>query len=125
MQTRYYMPELLVSLQLEAATDILRAPDFRRLACKCPFCKGQTDASIGKTAKEHFLIARSGELTDLNASPESARMADFLKKTERALRLTVEVRKKLAISTPTQHFKTWLEVFPEVAKRAVPSAPRG
>ena len=118
MQTRYYMPDLLASVQLETATDILAAPEFKRLACKCPHCQGQTGSAIGKRAKEHFLHLRAKEIEALNSCPESERLSVFLKRAERAYRLAAEIRTKLAIKTPpTQHFKTWLEVFPEVAKR--------
>jgi hypothetical protein len=54
----------------------------------------------------------------INALAEAERLPAFLKKTERALQLSGDIRRRLGIDMPpSQHFKTWLEVFPEVAKR--------
>jgi hypothetical protein len=53
----------------------------------------------------------------VNRLGEDERLDAFLKKTDRAHRLAGEIRRKLGVAIPSQHFKTWLEVFPEVAKR--------
>lgn len=118
MKTRYYMPQLLTSLQIETATDILAAPAYRRLACGCPFCGGRSDGSLAQRAKEHFLYHRSRELDAVNALPEADRMASFLQAAESAHRTMGDIRRRLGIQVPPfQHLKVWLEVFPEVAKR--------
>ncbi|MGH9364869.1 MAG: serine/threonine protein kinase [Thermoanaerobaculia bacterium] len=119
MQIRYYVPELLTSLQIEAVTDILAAGPYKGLICGCPYCGGRSDdASLRRIAKEHFLYHRVREMAEINALREGDRLPAFLKKTERALALSGEIRRKMGIEMPpSQHFKTWLEVFPEVAKR--------
>jgi hypothetical protein len=86
--------------------------------CGCPYCDGRAnEATLRKAAKPHFLYRRVQEMEAINAMDAGARLGDFLKKTERALKLTTEIRRKLGVQIPNQHFKTWLEVFPEVAKR--------
>jgi hypothetical protein len=118
MQIKYYVPELLTNLQLETATDILRSAQYRDLICGCPHCGGRTDDSLRKIAKEHFLHHRVREMEEINALPQSERLPAFLKKAGRALTLSGEIRRKLGVEMPpNQHFRTWLEVFPEVAKR--------
>lgn len=118
MQLKYYIPALLSNVQVEAAIDVLGSGQFNDLVCRCPYCGGRMDeATLRKVAKPHFLYHRVREMEAINAMDEEARLDDFLKKTERALRLTSEVRRKLGVAIPNQHFKMWLEVFPEVAKR--------
>jgi serine/threonine protein kinase len=118
MQTKYYVPELLTNLQIETATDILGSGRYRELICHCPHCGGRTDDSLRKAAKEHFLYHRVREMEEINALPDGHRLPAFLKKTERALQLSGQIRRTLGVEMPpSQHFKTWLEVFPEVAKR--------
>lgn len=120
MQTRYYLGDLLACPQVEAAIDILGASAFRALACPCRYCQGRRDASIGKTAKEHFLVRRAEEIAEINALPQAQRMPWFLRRTENARKLTSEVERKAGVRLPSQHFRTWLEVLPEVAKRSGP-----
>jgi serine/threonine-protein kinase len=117
MRVKYYIPALLTSLQLEAAMDIFRSGKYNHLICQCPYCGGRTDDSLSKTAKEHFLFHRTQEMAEINAMNKNKRMAAFLEKTESALELGKEIRRKVGVRIATQHFKTWLEVFPEVAKR--------
>lgn len=75
-------------------------------------------ASTPSRRGSHYLHHRAREMDEINALPEAARLPAFLKKTERALQLSGEIRRKLAVEMPpSRHFKTWLEVFPEVAKR--------
>jgi eukaryotic-like serine/threonine-protein kinase len=118
MQIKYYVPDLLMNLQLETATDILGSAQYKSLVCQCPYCGGRADDSLGKVAKDHFLYHRMREMEQINALAEADRLPAFLKRAERALQLSGEIRRKLGLELPTsQHFKTWLEVFPEVAKR--------
>ena len=82
------------------------------------YCEGRVDSILGQRAKEHFLYHRDREVDHLNGLAESDRLPAFLKKAERAFKLTGEIRSKLGVKMPTaQHFKTWQEVFPEAAKR--------
>ena len=118
MQTKYYMPELLTNVQMETVTDILASDHYRSLVCKCPYCGGRADDTLRRVAKEHFLYHRVLEMEAINALAEEERLPAFLEKAERALQLSGEIRRKLGIEMPpSQHFKTWLEVFPAVAKR--------
>jgi len=118
MQVKYYVPELLANLQLEMALDILGSGQYDGLICRCPYCGGgKTDDSLRRVAKEHFLWHRVREMEAINRLGEGERLDAFLKKTDRAHRLAGEIRRKLGVAVPSQHFKTWLEVFPEVAKR--------
>ncbi len=118
MQTRYYVPDLLMNLQMETASDILRSGQYASLVCGCPYCGGRTDDSLRKVHKEHFLYHRVREMESINALAEAERLPAFLQKTERALQLSGEIRRKLGLDMPpNQHFKTWLEIFPAVAKR--------
>ena len=117
MQIKYYIPELLANLQVEAAIDILSSTQYKSLICDCPYCAGRTDESLRRVAKEHFLYRRSQDLKSINAVAEGKRLLAFLERTERALQLSSDIRRKLGVEIPNQHFKTWLEVFPEVAKR--------
>lgn len=118
MQLKYYVPALLTNVQIGAAIDVLGSGQYNGLVCGCPYCGGSADdATLRKAAKPHFLYQRVQEMEALNALDAGARLGDFLKKTERALKLTTEIRRKLGVQIPNQHFKTWLEVFPEVAKR--------
>lgn len=117
MQVKYYVPALLMNLQIEAATDILKSEQYSALACQCPYCRGQNDETLRRNAKEHFLYQRFQEMNTINDLSEEKRLQAFLERASNALRLSGEIRRKLGINIPTQHFKTWLEVFPEVAKR--------
>ncbi len=118
MKVKYYVPQLLTNLQMETVMDILRSRQYGALVCNCPYCGGRTDDSLRKVAKEHFLYHRTQEMEGINALPEADRLPAFLKKTEQALQLSGEIRRNLGIEMPpSQHFKTWLEVFPAVAKR--------
>lgn len=117
MRVKYYIPELLANLQVEAAIDILSSGQYNSLICSCPYCAGRTDDALRRVAKDHFLYQRMEEMEALNTMAEEQRLPAFLEKTQRALQLTGEIRRKLGVEIPWQHFKTWLEVFPEVAKR--------
>lgn len=118
MQLKYYVPSLLSNVQIGAAIDLLGSGQYNELVCRCPYCGGRIDeATLRKAAKLHFLYQRVQEMEAINSLNESARLSDFIKKTEQALKLTTEIRRKLGVQIPNQHFKTWLEVFPEVAKR--------
>ena len=118
MQIKYYVPELLTNLQMETATDILASGQYASLICRCPCCGSRTDDSLRRVHKDHFLYHRVREMKEINALPAAERLPAFLKKTERALQLSGEIRRKMGIDMPpSQHFKTWLEVFPAVAKR--------
>lgn len=117
MQVKYYIPALLANLQVQAAIDILSSGQYDSLICRCPYCGGRTDEALRRVYKEHFLYQRTQEMKALNTIVEEQRLPAFLEKTERALRLTSEIRRKLGVEIPGQHFRTWLEVFPEIAKR--------
>ncbi|MDP2604351.1 MAG: hypothetical protein Q8S00_17465 [Deltaproteobacteria bacterium] len=117
MQVKYYIPGLLANLKVEAAIDILSSGQYKSLICQCPYCGGRTDESLRRVAKEHFLYQRSQDMKSINGVTEGKRLPAFLERTERALQLSSEIRRKLGVEIPNQHFKTWLEVFPEVAKR--------
>ena len=118
MPLKYYLPALLSNVQIGAAIDVLDSDQYNRLVCHCPYCGGRADeATLRRAAKPHFLYHRLQEMDVINAMDEGARLGDFLKKTERALKLTNEIRRRLGVAIPNQHFRTWLEVFPEVAKR--------
>ena len=117
MQQKYYVPSLLTSVQTEAAIDVLKSGRYNDLICRCPYCNGSTDENLRKVTKPHFLYHRIREMEALNALKEDERIDAFLKKTENALKLTSDIRRQLGVAIPNQHFKTWLEVFPEVAKR--------
>jgi len=117
MRQKYYLPSLLSNVQVEAAIDILGSGEYNSLICRCPFCNARTDESLTKVAKPHFLHHRVREMEAINAMDEGERLDAFLKKTKRALKLTGEIRRKLGVAIPNQHFQVWLEVFREVAKR--------
>lgn len=118
MQLKYYVPALLSNVQIGAAIDVLGARQYNGLVCRCPYCGGRADeATLRKAAKPHFLYQRVREMEAINALDEGERLSDFLEKTEGALKLTGEIRRKLGVVIPNQHFKTWLKVFPEVTKR--------
>lgn len=118
MRLKYYLPALLSNVQIGAAIDVLGSVQYNELVCRCPYCGGRADeATLRKAAKPHFLYHRVQEMDSINDLDEGARLGDFLKRTERALKLTTEIRRTLGVAIPNQHFKTWLEVFPEVAKR--------
>ena len=70
-----------------------------------------------RRTKPHFLYHRMREMEAINALKEDELLDAFLEKTERALKLTSDIRRQLGVAIPNQHFKTWLQVFPEVAKR--------
>lgn len=117
MRIKYYVPALLSKLQVEAALDVLGSGQYDALICDCPYCRNNTDEiTLRRTAKQHFLYQRASEINAINNLDESERIHTFLEKTERALKLTNAIRRKLSISIPNQHFRAWLEVFPEVAK---------
>ena len=118
MQLKYYMPVLLSNVQVEVAIDVLDSQEYNRLVCRCPYCGGRSGAAtLRQVAKPHFLYHRIREMEAINALDESDRIDDFLEKTERALVLTGEIRRKVGVVIPNQHFKMWLEIFPKVAKR--------
>jgi serine/threonine protein kinase len=118
MQKRYYVPQLMTSLGLDLAVQILGSPAFAKLACHCPFCEGRRDVSLGQGAKEHFLFQRAEEMKALNSLLESGRLDWFLTRTKAALGLMQSIRKQLGAKLPPfQHLQTWLDVFPEAGKR--------
>ncbi len=118
MKHKYYVPALLSNVQVEAAIDVLESRQYNGLVCRCPYCRGLADGTtLRKAAKPHFLYHRVREMEEINAMDVGERLEAFLERTERALRLTGEIRRKLGVAIPNQHFKTWLKVFPEVAKR--------
>ena len=118
MQPKYYLPALLSNVQIGAAIDVLDSGRYNGLVCNCPSCGGRVDdGTLRKAAKPHFLYHRIKEMESINALDEDARLDVFLKKAEEALNLTNDIRRRLTVQIPNQHFKTWLEVFPKVAKQ--------
>ena len=117
MLPKYYMPALLSNVQLGAALDILGSGRYDAMVCACPYCNNRADElALRRAAKPHFLYHRMQEMSTINATSEDARLDAFLARTEHALKLSTEIRRVVGVQIPYQHFRTWLDVFPEVAK---------
>ena len=110
MKRKYYFQNLLLTLNVQLAAEILNK--FPELKCNCKFCLGKFDlASISKVSKSHFLELRSNEIQLINSN--DLHFIDIIKKAKDNIKKV----KKSNIKLPsTSHIDVWFDVFSEFLK---------
>ena len=105
MQKKYYIPDLLLTLNVSLVEDILnRFPDLR---CNCNFCNNAFDLiSLSKVAKCHFLEIRAKEISEINSGK-----FDFINRIEVARKNIKSLKNANFKLPPTNHLSVWDEVF--------------
>lgn len=111
MERKYYIRDLLLSLKVGLASEVLQKfPTYR---CSCKFCQ---DAylldKINKSAKAHFLYTRQEEMKLINGKKNEP----FVNLAKSA-KLHLEKIKKAGFKLPPyNHIESWIEVFSEFGK---------
>jgi len=110
MKKKYYLQNLLLTLNVQLAAEILSK--FPELKCNCKFCLGKFDlASISKVSKNHFLELRSNEIQLINGN--DLHFIDMIKKANDNIK---KVKKSNIKLQSTSHIDVWFEVFSEFLK---------
>ncbi len=105
MQKKFYLPDLLLTLNVNIAVEILNK--FPKLRCNCKFCNNYYDLfSLSKSAKCHFLEIRSKEIQSINSGNYN-----FINHIETAKRNIQLIRKANIKLSQTNHLSVWTEVF--------------
>ena len=107
--TKYYIPQLMLTLPVKLVEEILRAD--KSLVCDCNFCKEA--ANIEVAAKAHYLKIREKETTEINEIDDINKVDWFLEKTRKALEHCKRIQRSTEELRPTYylHLNTWLNVF--------------
>ena len=114
MTKKYYIPEMMLTIPVPLAEDILAESANAYLRCNCSHCKGSY-ANLARIAKPHFLDVRSQEITTINklATP-SEQQKWFIGRVEKAIKICDNIRKQGIVLLKAgyySHLKVWLQVF--------------
>lgn len=114
MSTKYYIPNMMLTLPLPITEDILSDRRNSNLRCQCSFCEG-TSRNLARTAKEHFIKVRTEEIGQLNSlSSTEQRLEWLIERVETAIQACDNVRRQQIVHLlPGQysHLRTWLQVL--------------
>lgn len=112
MKPKYYIPQLMLTLQVKLAEDILTSD--KSLVCQCDFCKNA--ANIEVAVKTHYLEIRQKEIDELNSIKDEEKIDWFTGKIRKALDRCKKTQHRLVEFTPTafSHLNTWLNVFEKI-----------
>lgn len=114
MAKKYYIPEMMISLPVPMAQDILSDSRNAAIRCNCPHCQGSS-SGLSAVAKPHFLYSRLKEiemLAELTDTPQRLRW--FADKVNLAYQTCEEVRRQQVVtlqSSMYSHFRVWVQVF--------------
>jgi len=108
MERKYYIKDLLVSLKIGLANEILeRFPGYR---CSCKFCQNEYRIDkIYNCAKVHFLQVRSEEMKLIN----DKKSRTFIELAKSAKAHLDKIKKTGIVLPPYNHIETWIDVFSE------------
>lgn len=109
MKQKYYIPQLMLTLQVKLAEDIFNVEPS--LVCPCTFC--ESAPNIEAMSKQHYMEMRQQEIDELNAVDVSQRVEWFIDKTRSALEKCKIIQRKVPELRPMHysHLNTWLSVF--------------
>jgi serine/threonine-protein kinase len=114
MTRKYYIPQIMLTLPVPMAEDILSDARNAKLRCGCSHCGGAT-RGLDRVAKRHFMYQRVREVAELNALPDTrARLTWFLRRVDEALQLCDTIRRQRVVDVSTStyvHLRTWRQVF--------------
>jgi len=114
MSTKYYMPELMLTLPVPMVEDILSNQINTHLSCGCPYCENRT-SGLSRRAKEHFLYKRTREIEHLNSLHNTGERVEwFCSLVESAIQACDNIRRQQIVNLQTghySHFRTWLQVL--------------
>ncbi len=109
MKTKYYIPQLMLSLPVNLAQDIINTD--KSLVCNCEFCK--KNPNIEAFAKTHYMRIRQKEIEDLNSVENKHKIEWFVDKTQKAVKKCKELHRNVNELRPSYyaHLNAWLSVF--------------
>lgn len=108
MERKYYIRDILLSLKVGVATEILK--NFPKYRCNCKFCQSEYGIDkINKSAKAHFLQIRYEELKRINEKNNEP----FVSLAKSAKSNLDKIRKTGIILLSYNHLESWVAVFSE------------
>lgn len=108
MERKYYIRDLLLSLKVTLASEVLQR--FQTYRCSCRFCQTEYVLDkINKSAKSHFLHIRGEEMKLINEK----RNESFVNLAKSAKLHLDKVKKAGIVLPPYHHIESWIEVFSE------------
>lgn len=114
MTKKYYIPDMMLTLPVPMAEDILSDNRNAGLRCDCPHCRGAS-RNLSRGAKAHFLHARTTEIKELNALQNTAdRLSWLRKRVESAVQACNRIRTQQVVELQPgyyAHLRTWPDVF--------------
>jgi len=114
MSTKYYLPNLMLTLPVPMAEDILSDRRNSYLRCQCSYCEG-TYRNLARTAKEHFIKVRTEEISQLNSlGSTEQRIEWFIERVETAIQACDNVRRQQIVHLQPGHYshlRTWIQVL--------------
>ena len=111
MERKYYIRDLLLSLKVGLASEVLQKfPTYR---CSCKFCQdGYLLDKINKSAKAHFLYTRQEEMKLINGKKNEPFVS-----LAKSAKLHLDKIKKAGFKLPPyNHIESWIEVFSEFGR---------
>jgi hypothetical protein len=114
MTRKYYIPDLMLTIPVEMAQDILSDRRNEHLRCRCVHCNG-TASGLDRIAKPHFLRIRTEEVATINGiSGTRNRLAWFNGRVSNAIRNSEQIQRQNIVNLTAgyyTHMKAWQEVF--------------
>jgi serine/threonine-protein kinase len=114
MKRKYYIPDLMLTLPVEMAQDILGDRRNAHLRCQCVHCQGAS-AGFDRFAKPHFLRVRTAEVTAINGlGGTKDRLAWFNGRVANAISNCEQIQKQNIVNLKAgyfSHMKVWRQVF--------------
>ncbi len=114
MTEKYYIPQMMLTLPVPLAEDILSDNRNSALRCDCVDCQKGT-RNLKRVAKVHFLHVRTEEVREVNdLSDPKQRLQYFLDRVNTAFQTCETIRKQQVVNLQPSyytHLRTWLQAF--------------
>jgi hypothetical protein len=114
MTRKYYIPDLMLTLPVEMAQDIVGDRRNAHLRCQCVHCQGSS-SGLDRIAKPHFLRVRTEEVEAINGiNGTRDRLAWFIGRVAKAISHCEQIQKQNIVNLSTgyySHMKAWQQVF--------------
>lgn len=123
MSKRFYIPQLLLTLPVELASEILSDDANSHLRPSNPFISGWGRTDLERASKPHYLWARTSEVAEINdMKSRSERVSWFLDRVEKAVKECERIRRAMKVDLRPgmyQHLKTWQNIFRSVSSSGI------
>ncbi|MBI4435110.1 serine/threonine protein kinase [Candidatus Uhrbacteria bacterium] len=119
MPKRFYIPQLLLTLPLPLASEILSDDANSNLRPSNSFISGWGRTDLERASKPHYLWVRTREVAKINdIKSGTERVSWFLDRVEKAIKECERIRRAMKVDLRPemyQHLKTWQNIFRSIS----------